>query len=100
MNHYLYFMGIGNFAILISFLTENLINKFSLLGLGIIWIILGYFVQKNEMKLIDIKFDLKMLYKNIEHERFNKITNLLENILKELKGGKNGKNKRNSKWGK
>ena len=88
MKQYLFFSGIGNIAILLSFLTENLFSRFVLLGLGIIWIICAFFIQKSEMKLEEIKFDIKMLYRNIEHERFNKITNLLENIVKELKGGK------------
>ncbi len=93
MNHYLYFMGTGNLAILLSFLTENLFSKFTLLGLGVFWIIAGYFVQKDEIKLSDLKFKIKTLDNDNQYKKFTMITNLLELILKEIndKGGKNGK---------
>ena len=98
---YLYFTGMGNLAILLSVLTENIFNKFSLLGLGAIWIIASWFIFKGDMKLLDLKFKVKMLDSDLQFRRFEKITSLLESILKEIKdnGGKNGKNRsKKDKW--
>jgi len=93
MKHYFFFLGFANLAILLSFITENLFSKFSLLIIGLIWLIFSIFAFRSETELKRMADDLDII--SIRKDWI--IMETLQSILRELKGGKDGKTQRNSK---
>ena len=96
MKDSMYFNGFAILHLLTAFIVDDLFCKFMLMIIALVYLITGFFIFKGEMKLDDIKFKLKMLKDDIEFTRHGRITDLLGDILKEIREVKNG-SKRNSR---
>ena len=95
----MYFNGFAILHLLTAFIVEDLFAKYMLMIVAFVYLILGWFMFRSEAKLDNIKFKLKMLKDDMKLIRHEQITNLLGDILKNIREGKNGiqRNSRRSK---
>lgn len=85
MKDSMYFNGIAVISLLVGFMVDDIFSKIMLAIIAVVWLIGGFIIFRSEMKLDDLKFQVKMAEKDLDQSRFGMITSLLESILLEIK---------------